>query len=106
MKQLTRLPQELFTLRATVLMRRDGTHEAMASGGGSTLLNQFSSDGECDQLTPYPSQQPPDGAVIECSLVNVASAGRRHVAGDSSTGASRFPIRLPVLFDVTGGQRE
>lgn len=106
MKQLARLPQQLFTLRAAKLMRRNGTHEAMAGGGGIALLNQRSSSGECDQLTPQPSQQPPDGAVIERSLVNVASAGRCHVACDSSTGAGRFPIRLPVLLDVTGGQRE
>lgn len=106
MKQLARLPQELFTLRAAELMRRDGAHEAMARGGGIALLNQRSSSGECDQLAPHPSQQSPDGAVIERSLVNVASAGRCHIARDASTGAGRFPIRLPVLLDVTGGQRE
>ena len=106
MKQLTRLPQELFALRAAELMRRDGTHEAMAGGGGIALLDQISSGGESSQLAPHPSQQPPDGAVVERSLVNVASAGRCHVPGDSSTGAGRFAIRLPVLLDVTGGQRE
>jgi hypothetical protein len=39
MKQLTRLPQELFPLRATELVRRDGAHEAMAGGGGIALLD-------------------------------------------------------------------
>ncbi len=103
MKQLTRLPQELFPLRAAELVRRDGAHEAMAAGGGIALLDQFSSGGECDQLAPHPSQQPPDGAVVERSLVNASRAGRCHVACDWSTGAGRLPIRLPILLDVTGG---
>ena len=103
MKQLTRLPQKLFPLRATELVRRDGAHEAMAGGGGITLLDQFSSGGECDQLAPHPSQQPPDGAVVKRSLVNASRVGRCHVACDWSTGAGRLPIRLPILLDVTGG---
>jgi hypothetical protein len=44
--------------------------------------------------------------VIERSLVNVARAGRCHVACDASIGAGRSPIRLPIPLDVTGGQRE
>jgi len=106
MKQLTRFPQELFTLRATELVRRDGAHEAMAGGGGIALLDQFSSGGECGQLAPHPSQQPPDGAVVERSLVNVASAGRCHIACRSVAGTGRLPIRLPAILDVTGGQKE
>ena len=106
MKQLTRLPQELFALRTTELVRRDGAHEAMAGGGGISLLDQLSSGGERSQLAPHPSQQPPDGAVIERSFVNASRAGRCYVAGDSSTGTGRFAIRLPVSLDVTGGQRE
>ena len=106
MKQLPRLPQELFALRAAELMRRDGTHEAMAGAGGIALLDQISSGGESSQLAPHPSQQPPDGAVVERSLVNASRAGRCYVAGDSTTGAGRFPISLLVFLDVTGGQRE
>jgi len=106
MKQLTRLPQELFALRTTELVRRDGAHEAMAGGGGISLLDQLSSGGERSQLAPHPSQQPPDGAVIERSFVNVACAGRCYVPGDSIAGAGRSSIRLPILLDVTGGQRE
>ena len=106
MKQLTRLPQELFALRAAELMRRDGAHEAMAGGGEIALLDQTSSGGESSQLAPHPSQQPPEGAVVERSLVNASRAGRCHVASDTSTRAGRLPIRLPILLEVTGGQRE
>ena len=91
---------------ATDLLRRDGAHEAMTGGRGIALLDQISSGGESSQLAPHPSQQPPDGAVIERSLVDVASGGRCHVAGDASTGPGHFAIRLPDVLDVTGGQRE
>jgi hypothetical protein len=78
----------------------------MAGGGRIALLNQMSSDGKRSQLAPHPSQHPPDGAMVECSFVNASLVGRCHVAGDSPTGTSRSPIRLPVLLDVSSGQRE
>ena len=106
MKQLARLSQELFALRAAELVRRDGTDKAMTGGRGIALLDQISSGGESSQLAPYPSQPPPDGAVVECSLVDVASAGRGHVACDSVAWTGGAPIRLPDVLDVTGGQRE
>ncbi len=104
MKQLSRLTQELFALRATEFMRCDGTDEAMASGRGIALQDQFSPGGKRDQLAPHPSQHPPDAAVVERTFINVASAGRCHVACHSAAGTGRFSIRLLVILDVNGGQ--
>ena len=47
MKQLSRLTQEQFSLRATVLMRRDGTDKSMAGRVGMVLQDQRSPDREC-----------------------------------------------------------
>jgi len=106
MKQLTRVPQELFALRAAELVRRDGTDEAMASRTWMVLQNQFSPGGECGQLAPHPSQHPPDGAVVECPLVNASRSGRSHIANDSVARTDGFAIRLPNVFNVSGGQME
>ena len=106
MKQPARLTQESFALRAAELVRRDSSHEAMTSGRGIALQDQLSCCGERGDLRSQPSQHPPDGAVIERPLVNVLSVGPCHVADDSVARLDRFPIRLPIVFDVSGGQLE
>jgi hypothetical protein len=104
MKQLARVPQKLFALWAAELVRRDGTDESMASGRGIALQDQLSCCGQRGNLCSQPSQHPPDGAVVESPLVNVVSVGPCHIADDSVAGLGRFPIRLPVILDVSGGQ--
>jgi hypothetical protein len=106
MKQPARLTQDLFALRATEFVRRDGSDKSMAGRAWMMLQDQFSPGGKRYQLAPQPSQHPPEGAVVERSLVNFLSAGRCHVANDAVTRLGRFPIRLPVLLDVRGGQME
>jgi hypothetical protein len=44
--------------------------------------------------------------VVERSLVNFVSPGQCHVANDAVARLGRFPIRLPVVLDVRGGQME
>ena len=106
MKQPARLTQDLFALRATELVRRDGSDKSMAGGKGIALLDQRSPDRECGQLAPHPSQHPPECAVVECSLVNARRIGRCHVADDSVARLGRLPIRLPVVLNVSGGKME
>jgi hypothetical protein len=106
MKQLSRLAKELFALRATEFMRRDGTDKAMASGRRITLHDQFSPGGECRQLAPQPSQHPPDSTVSEGPFVNVALARRRYIACRSVAGTHCFSIGLSIILDISGGQTE
>ena len=106
MKQLSRLPQELFALRATEFMRRDSTDKAMAKRRGIALQDQLSPGGECRQLATQPSQHSPDSTVSEGPLVNVALARRRYVACRSVAGTHCFSIGLSIVLDISGGQTE
>jgi len=105
MKQLSRLAQKLFTLGATELMRRDGPPESMAVRVGIVLQNQISSRRERDHLAPNPSQHPPDGAVVECTLVN-GTARWCHIADDSIARLGDLSIRLSGILDVSLSQIE
>ncbi len=102
MKQLARLAQELFPLRATELVRRHGPHEAMTRGAGIVLLDQLASLGQRRQLAAQPTQHPPERHVMQGSFLDGRRASRRLITRHAALRAHCLTIRLPVVLHVGG----
>ena len=106
MKQLARAAQHLLTLRAAELLRRHGAREAVAGGGGVTVLDLLAAQGQRGALRPQPGHKAPDGAVVEAPFLVGGRFRRLLVAGNSSSGTDRLAVGLLVVLDVAGGQMQ
>lgn len=106
MQQLTRAAQQLLTLWAAELLRRHGTHKAMAGRAGMTLLDLLTAPSQRDTLRSQPSQHAPDRALVQRPLVDRRRFPRRLIAGRSSSRAGGLPVGLSVGLHVTAGQVE
>jgi len=93
-------------LRAAELVRRYKAHETMAGRTRGVLLDQLAARGQRGQLAAQPTKHPPDGALIQPSLVDESRIRRCLVTSRPAVGSGRFTIGLAVVFQVAGGQKE
>ena len=107
MEQLPRLAKELPTLRAAELLRRDGSHKAMAGRMRVALLDRFPARGQGSQLAAQPGEHLPNGAVVQQpSLVPGRGARRTLVDPSSAAWTGRFAIGLPVVLQIAATEME
>ena len=69
-KQLAGAAQRKLPLRTAGLVRRHGAHKAVAGGGRGFLQDQFPAHAQRSQLASQPSQQPPDGRMVQRPFFN------------------------------------
>jgi len=103
MEQLARLAKKPFPLRTAELVRRNRPRKAMADGIRAALFDQPTTLGQGCQLASQPAQRPPYSAMVQkASRVPGRNIWRILVDPPPASRASRFPIALPVVLQVTG----
>lgn len=104
MQQSAGCSEFLLSLRTAELVRRDRAHEAMYLGVGIVLTENLQSHLEGHLLSGEPTQLPPDGHVVECSLINLGRARRSLITDDATARTRGLAIRLVVVLKVTASQ--
>ncbi len=106
MKETAGYTQSLLAVRATKLVRCNGTRKAMQRGGRVVLAEEIEPFLQCCRLRTEKEQQPPECRSMQGALIDLLLPGWRDIADHASLRRYDLLARALIVLEILSCERQ